>query len=58
MDPGYGRLFSLFNPRGDAWGDHFVVRGGHIPGLTPTRRATVRLLKMNAPRRVELHENL
>jgi hypothetical protein len=49
---------ALFNPRGDAWSDHFVVRGGHILGLTPTGRATVRLLTMNAPRRVELRDNV
>ena len=40
----------------DRCNDHFVVRGGHILGLTPTGRATVRLLNMNAPRRVELRE--
>jgi len=44
----------LFNPRSDQWSDHFVIQGGHIIGLTPTGRATVRLLNMNAPRRVEL----
>jgi hypothetical protein len=49
-------LFKLFNPRGEAWSDHSVVRSGHILGLTPTGRATVRLLNMNAPRRVELRE--
>jgi len=37
-------------------GPHFVVRRGHIVGLTPRGRATVRLLNMNAPRRVELRE--
>jgi len=46
----------LFHPRRDAWEDHFVVRGGQIVGLTPAGRATVRLLNMNAPRRVELRE--
>jgi hypothetical protein len=47
---------SLFNPRNDVWSDHFAVRGGRINGLTPKGRATVRLLNMNAPRRVELRE--
>ena len=57
IDPDTHTVAALFNPRGDAWSDHFAVRGGHILGLTPTGRATVRLLNMNAPRRVELREN-
>jgi hypothetical protein len=32
----------LFNPRGDAWSDHFALRGGRILGLTPKGRAAVR----------------
>ena len=56
IDPDTGAVAELFNPRGDAWNDHFVARGGHILGLTPKGRATVRLLNMNAPRRVELRE--
>ncbi len=54
IDPGTRTLVELFNPRADIWRDHFVVRRGHIVGLTSTGRATVRLLNMNAPRRVEL----
>jgi hypothetical protein len=49
-------MVSLFNPRNDVWSDHFAVLGGRINGLTPKGRATVRLLNMNAPRRVELRE--
>ena len=56
IDPDTSTLVPLFNPRQDIWGDHFVVRGGRITGLTPKGRATVRLLNMNAPRRVELRE--
>jgi len=33
-----------------------MLRGGEIVGLTSTGRATVRLLNMNAPHRVELRE--
>jgi HNH endonuclease len=54
IDPDTRTVAALFNPRGDPWSDHFVVRCGYILGLTPTGRATVRLLNMNAPRRVEL----
>jgi 5-methylcytosine-specific restriction endonuclease McrA len=56
IDPDTSALVPLFNPRQDVWGDHFAVRGGRITGLTPKGRATVRLLNMNAPRRVELRE--
>jgi hypothetical protein len=56
IDPETGTLVPLFHPRRDAWGDHFAVRSRHIVGLTPTGRATARLLNMNAPRRVELRE--
>ena len=54
IDPETHTLVALFNPRADLWSDHFVIRDGQIVGLTPTGRATVRLLNMNAPRRVEL----
>ena len=50
------KIVLLFNPREDVWQDHFVLQGGEIVGLTPTGRATVRLLNMNAPHRVELRE--
>jgi hypothetical protein len=56
VDPDTGSVTALFNPRGEVWSDHFVVQGGHIRGLTPTGRATVRLLNMNAPRRAELRQ--
>ncbi len=54
IDPETRAVVALFNPRADLWSKHFVVRGGQIEGLTPTGRATVRLLNMNAARRVEL----
>jgi hypothetical protein len=54
IDPDTRTVVALFNPREDLWSDHFVIRRGHIAGLTPTGCATVRLLNMNAPRRVEL----
>ena len=56
LTPGTDEIVSLFNPRQDAWDDHFQFDGGKIVGLTPTGQATVRLLNMNAPRRVQLRE--
>ena len=54
IDPETRTAVALFSPRADLWSDHFVIRDGQIAGLTPRGRATVRLLNMNAPRRVEL----
>jgi hypothetical protein len=47
-------MVPLFHPRVDRWEDHFETRGGQVCGKTQVGRATVRLLNMNAPRRVEL----
>ena len=56
IDPETRALVPLFHPRRNVWSKHFVIRSGHVVGLTPTGRATVRLLNMNSPRRVELRE--
>lgn len=56
VDPDSGDVVPLFHPRQDAWDDHFKFDRGAVVGLTPTGRATVRLLNMNARRRVELRE--
>lgn len=56
IDPDSGEVAPLFNPRQDAWDVHFRWEGAEVVGLTPTGRATVRLLRMNAPRRLELRE--
>jgi len=56
VDPDSGSIVLLYHPRLDKWDDHFAFRGGEVVGMTPTGRATVRLLNMNAPRRVELRE--
>jgi hypothetical protein len=48
----------LFHPRKDQWGDHFSLEGARIVGLTPTGRATVWLLQMNSPGRIELRTTL
>jgi 5-methylcytosine-specific restriction endonuclease McrA len=56
IDPNSEKLVPLFNPRQDQWEEHFRFAGGEIIGSTATGRATVRLLNMNALRRVELRE--
>lgn len=54
--PNTDEITPLFNPRHDVWEEHFRFEGGKIVGLTPTGQATVRLLNMNAQRRVQLRE--
>ncbi len=58
VDPVSEKIVLLFNPRQDVWHEHFLFCEGEIVGLTPTGRATVRLLNMNASRRVELRNVL
>jgi hypothetical protein len=49
-----GQLTRLFHPRTDHWPDHFAIEEGEIRGLSPIGIATVKLLNMNDPDRVEL----
>jgi hypothetical protein len=52
IDPETGQLTPLFHPRLDGWDDHYHQRNGEILALTSRGRATVRLLRMNRPRRI------
>jgi len=56
VDSQTNQIVPLYHPRDDVWEDHFLLRDGEISGITPTGRATARLLNMNAPQRVELRE--
>jgi len=58
IDPESGDTVPLFHPRCDAWSSHFLFRGAEIVGITPTGRATVRLLQMNGRRRIRLRQEL
>jgi len=57
-DPDTGRIVELFHPRQQAWHDHFAIRGAQVVGLSPSGRATVRLLNMNDGRRARLRREL
>ena len=50
-DPVDGKMVRLFNPRTQAWREHFHWNIGfaEIVGLTPTGRATVNALRLNRP---------
>ena len=54
IDPVTALPMLLFHPRRDEWKDHFRIERFEVVGLTPTGRATISLLQMNAPVRVEL----
>jgi len=43
IDPISGETVRLFYPRRDRWIEHFRFHGISIEGLTPARRATVRV---------------
>lgn len=58
IDPLTQQIVPLFHPRNDVWAEHFVLRGSIIEGLTPSGRATVELLQMNAWRRRKLRREL
>lgn len=58
IDPETGVIVTLFNPRRDAWDLHFSSQGLQIIGLSPVGRATVHVLAMNAPTRIELRATL
>lgn len=58
IDPSTGQKVDLFNPRRDVWDEHFSLQGYLIVGSTPIGRGTLQLLKMNAPLRVELRQEV
>ncbi|HKI33505.1 MAG TPA: HNH endonuclease signature motif containing protein [Gemmataceae bacterium] len=53
-----GALVPLFHPRQHDWTEHFQLQGATIIGLTPIGRATVRVLNMNDPLRVEVRADV
>jgi 5-methylcytosine-specific restriction endonuclease McrA len=56
-DPETGDLVHLFNPRTDAWDEHFALTSGFaLKGKTPVGRATVAALRLNHPLAIEIRE--
>jgi hypothetical protein len=58
IDPDDGQVANLFDPRHQLWREHFRWNGALIGGTTPQGRATVTVMRMNAPERVRLRESL
>jgi len=58
IDPETGQLVRLFHPRRDRWSDHFTGDGVRIKGVSAIGRATVFVLDLNDPRRLELRAEI
>jgi hypothetical protein len=52
VDPETGQVVTLFHPRTQLWEEHFRLDSNRIIGLTPSGRATTRLLQFNRPERL------
>jgi hypothetical protein len=53
-DPQSGDLTPLFNPRRDAWSDHFEWGGYEVVPRSPVGRATLAALDLNRSRRIQI----
>jgi hypothetical protein len=53
IDPESEELSRLFHPREDTWRQHFRWEGPLLVGTTPLGRATIAVLRINLPERVE-----
>lgn len=55
-DPETGLLVPLFNPRSDAWNEHFHWNGYEVVPVTPVGRATVAAIDLNHHRRLRIRQ--
>jgi hypothetical protein len=58
IDPVTGAVVPLFDPRRQTWVEHLAFEDAVVVGLTPVGRATVHVMRMNAPSRTELRTEL
>lgn len=58
LDHSSQQLTRLFNPRTDAWEEHFRWRGPKLTGRSAIGRATISVLNINQRSRVELRRCL
>lgn len=52
IDPETGHFVRLFDPRRQAWSDHFQFNGPRIVGVTADGRTTVEFLQLNSAERL------
>ncbi len=48
-----GEIIPLFNPRTQNWFEHFEIKEGKLIALTDTGQATIKLLELNLPMKIE-----
>jgi hypothetical protein len=53
IDPQTGQITRLFHPRRDVWKEHFRWDGAELVGLSAIGRATIDVLAINLPERIE-----
>jgi hypothetical protein len=58
IDPLSSTMCRLFNPRTDAWHEHFRISGPRIQGLTDVGRTTVDVLAFNDDHRLVWRQSL
>ena len=58
LDSETGNFTPLFNPRQQAWRDHFEWRGPEITAKTSVGRVTTAVLRLNLGRRIEFRNEL
>jgi hypothetical protein len=58
LDPVTGRVTMLFDPRRQRWKQHFRWVGAQLTGQTACGRATIDVLNINNPERIDLRELL
>jgi 5-methylcytosine-specific restriction endonuclease McrA len=58
IDPETSRIVRLFHPRNDVWAEHFRWENATLLGITPEGRATIAVLEINHPLRVEVRRHL
>lgn len=56
VDPDTEEVVTLYDPRTNAWSDHFAFRGYFIEGKTSKGRATVRVLAVNEEDQLAIRE--
>jgi len=56
LDPMSRELMPLFDPRNDAWNEHFYWNGLEVESTTPIGRATIAALDLNRDRRCKIRE--
>jgi hypothetical protein len=58
IDSETGQITPLFNPRTMSWQEHFAWNGSELTGRTAIGRATIEVLRINDPQRIELRRLL